>query len=254
MSKIKGRSKELMFLILGTLLIATVGWAHFQIDSTSAFAQILATSLLVLASMISAAAAWSNVEVGRKSREQDLRPIFIFEAEGEIMSQKTLVMHNIGKGPASDIELTLKLEPNGPESELITRENLNPNDLTTLTNIWDGVEFDPLSLSDHFDRIVIKGKYENVYGTTISLDKTYNLQDFSGRNIHEDILKSRDKTQELSEIKSAIKDVGTELSHIEVTLNALWTDQYGRSNYRRVPRDRDIETLEVTELERESEE
>ncbi|WP_156037875.1 hypothetical protein [Haloferax prahovense] len=98
------------FLIL---LVVTLGiggglYGAFQGWYSSGFASIIVTSGLVLATTLSLIATRNTLHEQRLAREQQAKPLLRVSLEEVTRSAYSIMVENVGNGPAKDVDVTIK--------------------------------------------------------------------------------------------------------------------------------------------------
>lgn len=187
---------SLVFGIIFALLIAALGLLYFvQVDSiTGGEATAIATIMLVVVTGIYATFTYQMMLETRRSREQEIMPVFEFQPE-EIRSY----IQNVGGGPARKLDLTSLLPAN--ESVRVKRQSVPSGSAIAITaepfssladrtfqdlqleseridlyevedeNIWDGLDEYP------YEELVLDGVCEDAWGNTRNIYERYELWD-----------------------------------------------------------------------------
>jgi hypothetical protein len=225
MELMETRKLQYVFGLLGSMIIAVIVFSYWSFGSTPAFAQVVATSILVLASMISAAAAWSNVRVSRKSREQEFKPLIMLDVRGYALDKDpVLVLENQGNGPAENIELKLELSPSGRESSTVSRKILPEDDFTAVQGLFgDEFSFD----SENEDEVIrVTGQCEDIFGNVLEIDREFDLDSFSGRNMAEAILRHNDEKSDLANIDRRLRGINENIGSISAVIQMFFEEKF----------------------------
>ena len=164
----------------------------------------VSTGSSVILALVTAAyviLTWSLVTETRDARKQEVMPIFALELEGYAVGALGPKLKNIGNGPATSVSATFKLEPNGQEHQ-VSSKNVAPGDFVGSLD----PEI-PVDSKGDFDKLRVSGTYTNVFGEEKPFNDSIDLEMFF-QNTDADSLMGRDQSvEELKKINSNLKSI-----------------------------------------------
>lgn len=197
-----------IFLIISVILLSIIYYTS-QNATTSSVSQLTVQSLLILVTTMYALITLWLVHETRVARIQDVKPVFSVEALGD----KTGVA-NIGQGPARELDISLKLIPDGPSKDL-EQKLVRPNEYVAVTS-GDIAEIDDLTSHVHheYDALKVFGTYEDIYGNEYEINNESDGDAYLLRRLAKETGGNLSKT-EIEEIRNSAAKIEDHIAELK---------------------------------------
>lgn len=210
------RSLGILFLgvVIGAIAGAWIVTAYlgfirgvFQsISDLTAFISAGATVVLVIVTTAYVILTGRLVSETRDARQQEVMPVMNLELESYMMGALSPMIRNIGNGPAVDVEATVRLEPDGEEYE-IGSKNIAPGEFAM--SPYPAVGGDS---HEDYNKLSVHGFYTDVFGQRLPFEDEINLENLSKLN---EVEPSTHEEQQLKYLRKIEESLGTIAEEIE---------------------------------------
>lgn len=107
----------------------------------------------------------------------------------------------MGNGPALDVTATVKLEPDGEEYELQSK-NIPPGDFTGAITPQVGEDS-----HEEYESLVVEGKYTDVFGERETFEEAYDLELLADLDSADSIMKRDQRERHLRSIDQRLQSI-----------------------------------------------
>ena len=183
---------------------------------TNAAPTINAVSTIVLVIVTAAYVflTWGMVKETRQARKQEVMPVMNLDVEPFSIGAWAPKIENIGNGPALDVTGTVKLEPDGEEYELQSK-NIPAGDFSGAINPQVSED-----THEEYDSLAIEGSYTDVFGERNTFEETYALELLANLDGADSIMKRDRREQHLRNIEKRLQSIaqGIEMNGLQKVL------------------------------------
>lgn len=178
-----------------------VGFAFNPVYGILKGANLSSNDILVIVTTFYAILTGGLVWETREGRRQEIDPVINLELDPYGMYVRAAKIENIGNGPAKDTTATIKLAPNGPKSEIRSKN--------IATGGFTGSREPKITKDEinEYDRVVVDGEYTNVWGERRPFTDTFEMS-LLEENDGIDSIMDRDEThRQVRKIEGHLKDI-----------------------------------------------
>lgn len=168
------------------------------------FVSAVITSMLVFVTAVSVFMTLLLLRENRTARQKEYEPAFSLSLKSIFSGTRSIVIENIGNGPAQDVDVTLTVKPNDMEYEM-KRKNVRPGD--GFLNLRSEIPVNP----EEAEKVVIDGECKDVFGNKVEI---YSESDV-------DILRT---AEEDSFLRDENEKLRRELNSIDKSIKSIFDD------------------------------
>lgn len=192
----------LLFIIGGLIAFLYASYIGFF---DPPFVSAAATSGLVLVTAVSVILTISLLNEHRKTRQQDIIPVFKLQIKPISIGKSGIVARNIGNGPAQNIDITVTIYPQNSE-HFLKYPNVAEGDVIPIGNPFeDHIEF------ENVEKITVSGDCEDVMGEDHLINDRHTIRETS---TDEYLLNRNDDEKYLKDLAKETKKIRQELKKI----------------------------------------
>lgn len=160
-----------------------------------------ATVVLVLVTTAYVLLTWRLVNETRQARKQEVKPVMNLDVEPISIGSWAPKIENVGNGPALDVSATVKLEPDGQQYKLQSK-NLPAGDYT-------GAITPQVSGDSHkeYESLTVEGEYTDVFGDRDTFEESYNLELLANLDAADSIMKRDQQARHLQNIDQRLQSI-----------------------------------------------
>lgn len=147
---------------------------------------------------------WRLVQETRDAREQEAQPVLKLELEPYFHGALTPTIKNVGNGPATDLDATIKLNPQGEQNQVRTK-NLSAGDSISF--------FRPGVGTDHedYDNLTVEGKYSTIFGKRVPFKDVFDLDILREVDEVDPVTPESKQLQYLEKIEESLSAIAEEM-------------------------------------------
>jgi DNA-binding transcriptional ArsR family regulator len=178
-----------------------------MIANVASIINAVATVILVLVTGVYVFLTWGMVKETRSARKQEVTPVMNVDVEPFSIGAWAPKIENVGNGPALDVSGTVKLEPDGEEYDLRSK-NIPAGDFTGAMNPRVSEE-----TPEEYETLKVEGKYTDVFGDTKPFEAEYDLEVLAEIDGADSIMK---RDQEMRHLRSIDQNLRAIANNIEM--------------------------------------